>query len=389
MYKRHLKLPIGKKSFFLFGPRQTGKSTLINAILQDVPHRTINFLERDTFLLYKTRPERLRYEIEAMKLDKPFIIFIDEIQKIPEILDEIHLLLEQFKGKLSFIMTGSSARKLKRASVNFLAGRAWQFSLYPLTHKELGEKFDLKSILSRGSLPPIISEEADDAIQTLHAYTQTYLKEEILEEALSRNISAFSKFLEIAADQSGSIINYSNIARETHVSVKTIQGYYQILEDTLIAIRLPVYTRSARKRLVLHPKYYLFDTGVIQSLTGRSSQTIREGTSLFGNLFEHFVILEILRLASYALKDWHFYFWRTAHGAEVDLVIETGNDLWAIEIKTSQQINSNQLQGLQSFKEDYPQAKLICVSNVSRAYKVGSIPIINWRSLFNLDYLNL
>jgi predicted AAA+ superfamily ATPase len=390
MYKRLIRLPIGKKSFFLFGPRQTGKSTLVEELLKERPHRTINLLERDTFLRYKSRPERLRQEIEAMKMDqKPFIIFIDEVQKIPEILDEVHLLLERYKGKLLFVMTGSSARKLKRFSANLLAGRAWQFFLYPLTYKELGSDFHLERVLSKGSLPPVVGESDEDAVQTLNAYTQTYLKEEILDEALARNIGAFSKFLELAADQSGSIVNYSNIARETQVTVKTIQGYYQILEDTLIAIRLPTYTRSARKRLVLHPKYYLFDLGVIQALTGRTTQPIRKGTHLYGTLFEHFVILEILRLASYAQKNWRFYYWRTSHGVEVDLVIETPKELWAIEIKASEQVEASQLQGLRSFQEDYPKAKLICVSTTPYAYLTGPFKVISWQEFLGPHYLNL
>lgn len=390
MYKRTIKLPVGKRSFFLFGPRQTGKSTLIEGLLKGHPHWTINLLERDTFLLYKAHPERLRQEIEAKKLDgDPFTVFIDEVQKIPEILDEVHLLIERYKRKLLFVLTGSSARKLKRSAANLLAGRAWQFFLYPLTHREIGKNFKLEKVLSRGGLPPVISESDAAAIQTLNAYAQIYLKEEILDEALTRNIAAFSKFLEIAADQSGAIVNYSNIARETHVSVKTIQGYYQILEDTLIAYRLPVYLRSARKRLVLHPKYYLFDTGIIQSLVGRAGQEVREGTQLFGNLFEHFIILETLRLASYAGKDWHFYFWRTSHGAEVDLIIENSQGLWAVEIKSGVQIEPGQLQGLRSFQEDYPKAKLICVSNTARTYRSGPFEIVRWQDFFGPDYLNL
>jgi predicted AAA+ superfamily ATPase len=390
MYKRLIRLPIGKKSFFLFGPRQTGKSTLIEKLLKPLPHRTINLLERDTFLAYKANPERLRHEIEAIKPGKtPLTIFIDEIQKIPELLDEVHLLIERYKGQIIFAMTGSSARKLKRASVNLLAGRAWEYFLFPLTHKELGENFQLERILTRGSLPPIVSDSAHNALQTLNAYAQIYLKEEVLDEALTRNIGAFSKFLEIAAEQSGSTVNYSNIARETHVTSKTVQGYYQILEDTLIAIRLPIFDRSARKRLVLHPKYYLFDTGIIQSLTGRASHLVRKGTGNFGLMFEHFVILETLRLASYAQKNWRFYYWRTAHGAEVDLVVKTPKNLWAIEVKSSEQVGSSQLQGLRSFKEDYPKARLVCVSTAPRPYKCGKITVINWPALFGPDFLNL
>ena len=390
MFKRTVSLPIGSRSFFLFGARQTGKSTLIREKLAGIRSLTLDFLARDVFLKYKSHPEMLRHEVDAMDLTRePLTIFMDEIQKVPEILDEVHLLIEKYKGRLSFIMTGSSARKLKRTSANLLAGRAWQYFLHPLTHVELGSDFSLSKALSRGTLPPIIFETEDGVTRTLQTYAQTYLKEEILDEALTRNVTAFSKFLEIAADQSGQILNYSGMARETHVASKTIQSYYQILEDTLIAFRLPPYERSARKRLVLHPKYYFFDLGVMQSLTGRIGQEVREGTGLYGKLFEHFIVSEIMRLVSYQNKPWHFYHWRTTTGAEVDLVVETPEKLWAIEIKTSPRVEASDLKGLASFAECFPKARCVCVGTPERAYKAGAFYVIPWRDLFNADYLGL
>jgi predicted AAA+ superfamily ATPase len=390
MYKRTITLPIGKKSFFLFGPRQTGKSTLINGLLKGIPSLAINFLERDTFLKYKSQPDRLRKEIEAMD-PRPdtLTVFIDEVQKVPELLDEVHLLIEKYKEKLSFAMTGSSARKIRRSSSNLLAGRAWQFSLYPLTHRELGKDFMLSRVLSRGSLPPVMGLSDNDAAKTLEAYTQTYLKEEVLDEALTRNVSAFSKFLEIAADQNGATVNYSNIARETHVSVKTVQAYYQILEDTLVVFRLPPYIKSARRRLVMHPKYYFFDTGVAQGLLGKAARPLSQGTTEFGRLFEHFVVLETIRLAGYAGKNWHFYHWRSAAGAEVDLVIETPDGLWAVEVKTAGRVESGDLGGLASFLRDHPHAKTICAGLADRPYTAGRFTVIPWQDLFSSRYLDL
>ncbi|MDD2716820.1 MAG: ATP-binding protein [Candidatus Wallbacteria bacterium] len=390
MYKRSITLPTGENSFFLFGPRQTGKSTLISGLLSDRPHLVLNFLERDTFLRYKTRPEHLRKEIQAMdSLPDNLTVFIDEVQKVPEILDEVHLLIETYKEKLAFVMTGSSARKIRRSGVNLLAGRAWQYHLYPLTHQELGKDFVLNRALCRGSLPPVIKSSDSDAAKTLEAYTQTYLKEEVLDEALTRNVSAFSRFLEIAADQNGMTVNYSNIARETQVSVKTIQAYYQILEDTLIVYRLPPYIRSTRRRLVQHPKYYFFDTGVVQSLLGRAAQPVKEGTSEFGRLFEHFIIIETMRLAAYSGKNWRFYHWRSASGSEVDLVIETGEGVWAVEVKTGGRIEAVDLQGLRAFQTDHPGARAVCAGLNDRPYRAGDFNVIPWKDLFSARNLDL
>lgn len=222
---------------------------------------------------------------------------------------------------------------MKRVSVNMLAGRAWQFFLFPFTHMELGERFKLDDVVLRGTLPPIIDESHEDGFRTLTAYVQTYLKEEILDEAIVRNIGAFSRFLDMVADQSGKIVNFSTIARETGVSGKTVKGYYQILEDTLIAIKLEPYLKSARKRLTMHPKYYLFDIGVVNAINGRTSVSSVRGSTVYGMLFEHFVILETYRLIHYAEKPFRVFHWRSSHGAEVDLIVETNDGLWAIEIK--------------------------------------------------------
>ena len=332
----------------------------------------------------------MRAECEFLAKEKEqFYVFIDEIQKCPELLDEVHHLIEKFDRKIRFILTGSSARKLKKASVNMLAGRAWQFFLFPFTHIEVGDKFDLDNALAIGTLPPVADEPAEDAMRTLMAYVQTYLKEEILDEAIVRNIGAFSRFLDIAADQSGKIVNFSTIARDTGVSSKTIRSYYQILEDTLIAVKLEPFLKSARRRLTMHPKYYLFDLGIINAATGRGPISPAKGTTTYGTLFEHFVILETYRLIHYAEKPYRLYHWRSSHGAEVDMIIETADTIWAIEIKSSPTVSSGNLAGLKSFMKDYPKAKSLCVSTCDNPYMAGTFSIIPWKYLFREDFLGI
>jgi predicted AAA+ superfamily ATPase len=347
-------------------------------------------LKGDVFLKYKTDPSRLRAECEFLaKENEKFYVFVDEIQKCPELLDEVHHLIEQFGKKILFILTGSSVRKLKRASVNMLAGRAWQFFLFPFTHLEVGKNFDLDDALTKGTLPPVINESTEDAFRTLKAYVQIYLKEEILDEAIVRNIGAFSRFLDIAADQSGRIVNFSTIARDTGVSSKTIKGYYQILEDTLVAVKLEPYRKSARKRITRHPKYYLFDLGVINAISGRVSISSVKGTTIYGMLFEHFVILEAFRMIHYAEKTYRMYHWRSSHGAEVDMIIETADAVWAIEIKSSETVRSGDLTGLRSFTKDYSKARPLCVSTCDQPYMAGNISVIPWKFLLRKDYLDL
>ncbi len=384
LLKRLIKLPVGKNSFFLFGPRQTGKTTLVETAIQNLKVFEINLLHNDTFLKYKTRISLFRDEINFfIKKTNKGIVFIDEIQKLPELLDEIHYLIEKNKKKISFILTGSSARKLKKVSTNLLAGRAWSFSLYPFTHIEMDKYFSLSHVLLYGSLPPILNLNKTAIIRTLNAYTNTYLKEEIIDEALIRNLTAFRRFLDIAADSSGEIINYSNIARETGVASKTIKEYYQILEDTLIAFRLEPYLKSHRKRIIEHPKYYLFDTGVINSICGRLQITLKKKTQLYGKLFEHFIILEINRLIHYLEKPWRIYFWRTSHGAEVDMIIEKSkNQLYAIEIKSSEYVMPENLRGLRQFLNTHPKAKGFCICQADHPYIKSGISFLPWQYFF-------
>ncbi|MGD9364010.1 MAG: AAA family ATPase [Desulfobacterales bacterium] len=390
MFSRLINLPFKKNSVFLFGPRQVGKSTLVQHLLSVEEHIEINLLKNDILLKYKANPSQIRAECEFLLKEKmKFYVFIDEIQKCPELLNEVHYLIEKFDKKILFVLTGSSARKLKKASVNMLAGRAWQYYLYPFTHVELGATFNLDYAITRGTLPPIIDASLEDTFRMLRTYVQTYLKEEILDEAIVRNIGAFSRFLDIAADQSGKIVNFSTIARDTGVSSNTIKGYYQILEDTLIALKLEPYLKSARKRLMIHPKYYLFDIGVINAINGRIYPSSVKGTSTYGLLFEHFIILETCRLIHYAEKPYKIYHWRSSHGAEVDLIIEAEDVLWAVEIKSYPNVKSGNLKGLKSFMEDYPKAKTLCVSTCETPYLAGTIPVIPWKHFFRKNFLDI
>jgi len=384
MYPRELSLPLGEQSCFLFGPRQTGKTTLLSAISAHRPRFDVTLLDTETLLAYGREPGRFRREVEHwVKRHPGGIVVVDEIQKLPPLLDEIQFLLDSLRGRVTFVMTGSSARKLRRTSANLLGGRAWPYTLFPLTIRELGRDFDLGSVLRFGSPPPVIGRPEGFCRRFLKAYAQTYLKEEILQEALVRNVPAFSRFVELAADQSGGLVNYSSFAAETGVASKTIREYYQVLEDTLVAFAVPPYTRSARKRLTRHPIYHLFDLGVCNALAGRLAAQPTRGTSAYGRLFEQFIVLELKRLLTYRELDWPMYYWRTAHGAEVDVVLETDGGVWAIEIKSGATIRPTELSGLRSFREDHPDARLVCVADIDRPFNVGDIECLPWRSFFD------
>ncbi|QQR79804.1 MAG: ATP-binding protein [Deltaproteobacteria bacterium] len=253
MIKRSLDLTNCNKSLFLFGPRQTGKTSLVRSLFK--PDLQINLLRTSEFIKYTKDPSLLRKEVEALPQSKHIIVFIDEIQKCSEMLNEIHALIEDCK--VQFILTGSSARKLRQKGVNLLGGRALTYHLFPLTHEELQEKFSRENILHYGSLPSIILEPKDSQKKgLLRSYVETYLREEIQQEASTRNIPAFARFLELAGFENGHILNWSNIAREVGVHASTIKEYFQILQDTLLGFYLDPYSKSVRTKIVSHPKFY-------------------------------------------------------------------------------------------------------------------------------------
>jgi predicted AAA+ superfamily ATPase len=329
-FRRVLALPT-RRSVLLLGPRQTGKSTLVRAHLPEGTW-TVDLLRHDEFLRYSKDPSEFRLAVEERRRRGTKVVFVDEVQKVPALLDEVHGLIE--KGGVRFVLTGSSARKLRRSGANLLAGRAASLRLHPLVVEEHGQDFDLERALRVGALPAIVAADDDDARVMLRDYTETYLREEIQAEAVVRNLGGFARFLDVAAAQCGELLNTAAVARDVGVSVRTVADYFQILEDTLLGFRLEAYRRGVRKRLVAHPRFYLFDTGVTNALNRRLTSALDPVTR--GRLFEQWVVLECHRLLDYAGSEARLFFWRTNHGAEVDLLVEKhGRLLAAVEIKST------------------------------------------------------
>jgi len=375
MFVRNLNPKISK-SYFLFGPRQTGKSTFVKSLMTE-KDLYIDLLPQRSFLNYAKNPGRLREEIlgHLRRYDDPLCI-IDEIQKIPTLLDEVHELIES-KG-LRFILTGSSARKLRRGGANLLAGRAYTYRLFPLTFTEIGNQFALDRTLKIGSLPVLWDSDAENSHEFLRSYTETYLKEEIAAEGLVRNIGPFAQFLDVAAANDGETVNFNNVARECAVSVKTAQQYYQILEDTFLAYKIPAWAKSERRRLVSHPRYYFFDTGVTNVLA--HTMTDQLNPKIYGRRFEQFVICQLISFIHYHRLDYQLYYWRTNHGAEVDVLVCMGNRImYALEIKSSQNIAKENLSGVKSFMSDNPEVPVYVLGHKqNRRLLPNDITVINW-----------
>lgn len=346
MYGRTLVLPPpGKENFFLWGPRQTGKSTLLR---QRYPQsRWLDLLKADEFRRYADRPESLRLEIEKEGLpSEGGQIVIDEIQKVPALLDEVHWLIENLGCR--FALCGSSARKVRRGAANLLGGRAVRYELFGLTASELGAEFDLSRMLNHGYLPQMY--ETDQPARLLEAYVADYLKEEIVAEGLVRHLPDFSGFLDAAALCDGEIINFSNIASDCAVSVPTAKAYFGILEDTLLGRWLPAYRKRQKRRVVCAPKFYFFDVGVVNWLTRRGELT--PGSELYGKAFESWVFHELSAFRAYHALNEKLSYWRLSGGTEVDFVL--GDMRLAIEAKASTRITSKHLRGLRSLVKDNP-----------------------------------
>lgn len=383
MIERMIDLP-GKRSFFLFGPRLTGKSTLLNQeYMNGVGVLYIDLLDTGNLLRYAQDPSAFYREITAVQKESRIII-IDEIQKIPRLLDEIHRLIEEYPH-LQFIMSGSSARKLKKLHANLLAGRALTCKLAPFIFPELKE-FQLSRALAFGALPPVyLEKDAGIAADILRSYVETYLSEEIKQESLVRNLGAFVKFLPLAGEESGNLLNFSNIGREIGVSYKTVQEYFQILQDTLIVFFLPSFARSKRRSIIRHPKFYFFDTGVLRAIRKELTLELQPRTERFGVYFEHFVINELKRYNDYKKLDCSFYFYRTTGGQEVDLIIERpGKKLEAVEIKARDRVDNKDFKGLYSFKRSFPGARLSLISMVPRRQVFGDITVLPWEEMFSV-----
>jgi len=374
--KRLLKIKLPKgQSAFLWGPRKTGKTSYLKEHFPDSLY--YDFLKTDLFFELSKNPSLFRERLlakEEKSLTKPIIL--DEVQKIPQILDEIHWLIEN--KDLSFILCGSSARKLKRGHANLLGGRAWRYQLFPFVSAELKD-MNLLRALNQGMVP---SHYLDDKNykKSLIAYVQDYLKEEVFNEGLVRNIPAFSRFFDAIGYSHGELTNYSNIARECGVDAKTVREYYQILVDTLLAVRLePFKRRQSRNVIISAPKYYLFDVGVSGILTKRHLEDIKGEE--FGKAFEHFILMEINAYNSYSDSNFDINFWRTKSGLEVDFVLGKGEV--AVEVKGSSRIDSRDLKSLKVFIEGYSPKKAVLVCNEKEKRVSGKIQIMPWRDFLS------
>ena len=348
MFKRLLTLPKpGTETFFLWGPRQTGKSTLLRGSYGD--HRWLDLLKADEFRRYVVRPELLRQELEAEAPEPGSQVVIDEIQKVPALLDEVHWLIEN-RG-VHFALCGSSARKVKRGAANLLGGRAMRYELHGLSARELGRDFDLDRMLNHGYLPRIY--QASRPTRMLDAYIADYLKEEIAAESLVRDLPTFANFLDVAALSDGEIVNFSTIARECGVSSHTSKNHFQILEDTLLGRWLPAYRRRAKRRVIGAPKFYFVDVGVVNRLARRGE--LIAGSELYGKAFENWVFHELSAFMSYREVEGPLSYWRLASGIEVDFVV--GNMQVAIEAKSSTRVTRDHLKGLRSLIVDHPEVE--------------------------------
>ncbi|MCK5230802.1 MAG: ATP-binding protein [Desulfobulbaceae bacterium] len=366
----NIDLPV-HQSAFLWGPRKTGKSTYLKD--QFPASLVYDFLQTDLFLEFSKKPSLLRERLLA-KGDIVFKqpVILDEVQKVPQILDEVHWLIEN-KG-IRFILCGSSARKLKRGQANLLGGRAWRFELFPLVSKELGE-IDLLMALNQGLVPAHYLQKGYR--KSLQGYVRDYLKEEVFNEGIIRNIPAFSRFFDAMGYSHGELTNYSNIARHCGVDSKTVREYYQILVDTLLGTMVPPFKARQNRRVISKAsKFYLFDVGVAGFLSRR--QIIEEKGEQFGKAFEHFIFMEIVAYNSYNESGFDINFWRTRSGLEVDFIL--GNGEVAIEVKGSSQIDKRSLRPLRAFIEEYSPREALVVCNEKEERLHGEIRILPWRN---------
>jgi len=371
MYSRLLKLP--ERSFFLFGPRGTGKSVWLK---QQLGHARINIdlLKSGEYLRYKRDPSLLAQEVAALR-DGPAWVVVDEIQKLPELLDEVHALLHENRHGPQFALSGSSARKLKRANANMLAGRALPKKMFPLSMLETGTDFRLEDALRYGQLPMSVTSGSEHSrIEFLDAYTETYLREEIQQEAAVRNLDSFYRFLSVAALVNGQILNIANIARDTGVARSTAQSYFSILEDTYLGWYLPAYRKRAKVKEVAHPKFYLFDCGVQRALAGLHRD--RPSAMETGTLFETFVLNEFRALNSWGAHGARFFYWRTEAGSEVDLIWKRGPHAAGIEIKSADSWNERYNKGLNTLLHGGAIQRAFGVYRGERRLKVGKVTVL-------------
>lgn len=356
------------KSYFLFGPRQTGKSSLIAHSLKDA--RVYNLLDNALFLDLNQNPARLFEEIIAAGANAmASVVVIDEIQRLPDLLNEVHRLIEE-RG-VRFLLTGSSARKLRHGGVNLLGGRARTQYFHPFTTRELGEHFNLKRALNFGLIPSIYFSSNPNA--DLEAYTGNYLQEEIIAEGVTRNIPAFSRFLKVAALCNATIVNFTNVGNDAQVPRTTIYEYFEILKDTLVIRELPAFKKGTQRKPICSSKYYFFDTGVARQLQGRAS--FSDGTPEFGGAFETFLMHELTAFSDYK-RPVRLSFWQSTSGFEVDFIID---DHTALEAKAKSVVSSDDLRSLKAIAQEHRFKRLVCVCLEKRPRKIGKIEIVPYQ----------
>ncbi len=356
------------RSAFLWGPRKVGKTHWVSRRFKDAVF--IDLLKSEVFADYASRPWLLRERFEGISKT----VVIDEIQMVPDLLNEIHWLIEN--AGTQFVLTGSSARKLRRNHANLLGGRAWRYTMQPLCWAEIDD-FDLEDVMVKGLLPPHFL--SPDPAQDLRAYVADYLKEEIAAEAVIQNLPAFAEFLRVAAVTSGTLLNYTNVARESGVSSKVVRGYFQMLEDTLLGFRLPPWRRRVDRRLVETEKFYLFDVGVTNYLARRRPAI---GTPEFGNSFEQLILMELTAYRAYRDPDLEITFWRTSSGLEVDFIL--GAMDVAIEVKAKRRISSRDIAPLRALAGEHPVKRAIVVSLEDEPRTLADgISVLPWQQFLN------
>lgn len=371
MVSRILKKPLEhRKSFFLLGPRGTGKTYWLKQHFGGAIY--IDLLDTEIYTQLLANPHRL---VNFIPNNYHSWIVIDEVQRVPELLNEVHRLIE--KDKHIFVLTGSSARSLRKKGVNLLAGRALIYHMYPLIVQEIGDSFNLAAALSHGLLPAILSEPNPTAY--LKAYVSAYLREEVMQEGLTRNLSIFTRFLEVASFSQGQVLNMSAIARETHTSQKNVSNYFEILDDLLLGYRLPIFSKRAKRQTIQHPKFYYFDVGVYQTLRPKGFTDLQ--AELDGAALETLLLQSIRAVNDYYELDYQIYYWRTTAGVEVDFILYGPRGFYAFEIKRSINVSRSDTKGLLAFKQDYPQVKMYLIYGGEHKYYFDDIEVIPIRDI--------
>jgi uncharacterized protein len=373
MFQRTLSAEaLEKRTCFLWGPRQTGKSTLLRSLFPKAPY--FDLLDAALFRRLSARPQMMAEEIAALDWKKgkqPAPVIIDEVQKLPELLDEVHRLHSLHGWR--FILSGSSARKLRRGGGNLLGGRAVRRELLPLTCREI-PKFSLERALNHGLLPAHYLD--DEPNEPVAAYVGTYLKEEIMAESLVRSLPVFQRFLEIAALSNGQPIQFATIAREVGLSAPGVRGYFEILTDTLLGHWVPAWQKRQKRRIVAAPRFYFFDICLVNDLTGRGRMA--PGSSEFGAAFEHFICMEIRASLAYGGSRRGMAYWRTSSGLEVDFIL--GEGATAVEVKSCEEPSANHTRGLRAWKEDNPGSRCLLVCRAPRPRRTAEgIEILPWQ----------